>query len=265
MHRIAVFFVVVSVLLLALPAMAQDPTEVDSKHYKVVFENDQVRVLRITYGPYYTGVMHEHPANLVVWLTDGDGIIMSADGKAEEIDAKAGDVTWMEPAKHRGENTSDQPFEVIQIEIKATKAWKRVSGTAECAAPDKASTIEIPDQAGHSFMISQGPCTWDAGWRVDGIQSEQASFNSFEDMSGDSSRFHGVYVDKMANGDQIRYRYKGKSILSEGQFQSGESKWKIVGGTGKFENLKGKGTCKGKPRADGGVTWACEGKYALSN
>ena len=51
MHRIAVSFVVVSVLLLALPAMAQDPTKVDSKHYKVVFENDQVRVLRITYGP----------------------------------------------------------------------------------------------------------------------------------------------------------------------------------------------------------------------
>ena len=32
-------------------AWAQEPTKVDSKHYKVVAENDQVRVLRITYGP----------------------------------------------------------------------------------------------------------------------------------------------------------------------------------------------------------------------
>ena len=30
------------------PAMAQDPVKVDAKHYKVEFENDQVRVLRIS-------------------------------------------------------------------------------------------------------------------------------------------------------------------------------------------------------------------------
>jgi hypothetical protein len=32
-------------------AVAQDPIVVDAKHYKVTFENDQVRVLKITYGP----------------------------------------------------------------------------------------------------------------------------------------------------------------------------------------------------------------------
>ena len=265
MRRIGILFVVVSVLLLVLPAMAQDPTKVDSKHYTVVFENNQVRVLRITYGPYEKSVMHEHPIGVAVFLTDNRVKMTFTDGKTEERGGKAGEAIWAKGEIHLPENLGGEPMELVLVEIKATKAWKRVSGTAECAAPDKASTIDIADQAGHSFMLSQGPCTWDAGWRVDGIQSEQASFNSFEDMSGDRSRFHGVLVDKMANGDQIRYRYKGKSILSEGQFQSGESKWKIIGGTGKFENLKGKGTCKGKPRADGGVTWACEGKYALSN
>ena len=46
----------------AAPALAQDPVAVDPDHYKVVFENDQVRVLRITYGPQEESVMHEHPA-----------------------------------------------------------------------------------------------------------------------------------------------------------------------------------------------------------
>jgi len=32
-------------------AGAQDPTQVDAKHYRVTFENDQVRILRISYGP----------------------------------------------------------------------------------------------------------------------------------------------------------------------------------------------------------------------
>jgi hypothetical protein len=31
--------------------MAADPVEVDAKHYKVEFENDRVRVFRVSYGP----------------------------------------------------------------------------------------------------------------------------------------------------------------------------------------------------------------------
>lgn len=42
-------------------ALAQDPVKVDPKHYKVQFENDRVRVLRITYGPHEKSVMHDHP------------------------------------------------------------------------------------------------------------------------------------------------------------------------------------------------------------
>ena len=37
------------VCLAVAPAMAQDPVKVDSKHYKVEFENAEVRVLGITY------------------------------------------------------------------------------------------------------------------------------------------------------------------------------------------------------------------------
>jgi hypothetical protein len=51
-------------------AVAQDPTQVDAKHYKVTFENDQVRILRITYGPHEKSVMHEHPISIAVFLAD---------------------------------------------------------------------------------------------------------------------------------------------------------------------------------------------------
>ena len=30
---------------------AQDPVKVDPKHYKIKFENNEVRILRINYGP----------------------------------------------------------------------------------------------------------------------------------------------------------------------------------------------------------------------
>ncbi len=118
MHRIGIFLVVLSLLLLALPVMAQDPTEVDSKHYKVVFENDQVRVVRISYGPYEKSVMHEHPAGVAVFLTDESVRFTFPEGKTEELTANTGSTLWIEGGKHLPENLSDEPFELILVEMK---------------------------------------------------------------------------------------------------------------------------------------------------
>ena len=45
-----------------------DATKVDPKHYKVEFENDQVRMVRIKYGPNEKSGMHEHVSGAVVFL-----------------------------------------------------------------------------------------------------------------------------------------------------------------------------------------------------
>ena len=39
------------ILLWSVPALAQDPVKVDPQHYKVVFDNPSVRVLKIDYAP----------------------------------------------------------------------------------------------------------------------------------------------------------------------------------------------------------------------
>src|SRR5207245_8899241 len=48
-----------------------DPVKLDPKHYKVVINNDQVRVLRAKYGPHEKSVMHEHPASVAVFMREG--------------------------------------------------------------------------------------------------------------------------------------------------------------------------------------------------
>jgi hypothetical protein len=261
MQRIAVSFAVVSVLLLALPAMAQDPTEVDSKHYKVVFENDQVRVLRITYGPHYMGVMHEHPASLVVWLTDGDGIITSADGKAEEIHAKAGDVTWSAPAKHRGENMSDQPFEVIEIELKNSSAWTRMSGTTVCDPPSQEHALPVEGRPHHSYVVNQVKCTWTKPWIVRGLASTEGVGTGVVEDHGSVSFSSGTFVDTMVNGDRGYYDYSFKTKTKDGKPTISGHKWELLGGTGKLKGAKGKGTCEATPQEDGKVVYECQGKY----
>jgi quercetin dioxygenase-like cupin family protein len=98
--------------------MAQDAAKVDAKHYKVEFENAQVRVLRITYGPHEKSVMHGHPASVAVFLTDGSVKFTMPDGKTVTGDVKAGMVQWEAGVKHLPENTGDKPFELILVELK---------------------------------------------------------------------------------------------------------------------------------------------------
>src|SRR5262245_34049076 len=83
-----------------------DPAVVDGTHYKVEFENEHVRVLRVHYGPREKGATHEHLLNrVVVYLND-------------QPNAKADDVRVAGPATHVEENASDQPADRIAVEIK---------------------------------------------------------------------------------------------------------------------------------------------------
>lgn len=108
------------VLSAAGPAFAQDPVIVDSTHYKVEFENEHVRVLRISYGPNEESVMHYHPAGVGVFLTDQfDGEFTLPDGQTVKVEAKAGDAIWTEEGLHQPRNLSDQPFELILVELKS--------------------------------------------------------------------------------------------------------------------------------------------------
>ena len=106
-------------LMFAVPAFAQDATVVDSDHYKVEFENDQVRVLRITYGPGEKSVMHWHPDAIAVDLTDGNFRMHSPDGTSVDRESQKGEVMWTKAVTHLPENLGDAPAEVILIEFKA--------------------------------------------------------------------------------------------------------------------------------------------------
>jgi len=109
---------VLMALLVPTQAFAQDPTEVDAKHYKIEFENDDVRVLRITYGPGEKSVMHEHPNAVAVFLTDAATEMTLPDGNKIEDLAKIGDAQWTPAGKHLPKSKGDAPSELILVELK---------------------------------------------------------------------------------------------------------------------------------------------------
>ena len=114
----------VLICLAASPVLAQDPVKVDPKHYKVIFENDQVRVLRIHYGPYEKSAMHEHPDGVVTFLADQKVKFTFPDGKSEETTGKAGDTLWMPEGKHLPENTGTTPLDGVLVELKGKMSAK---------------------------------------------------------------------------------------------------------------------------------------------
>jgi len=120
MHRI--LFLALFVLALAVPtALAQDAAKVDSKHYKVEFENSRVRIVRAKYGPHEKSVMHSHPDLVAIFLTDGRVKFTYPGGKTEERDTKAGTALFTPAVRHLPENITDGDMEVILVELKTAK------------------------------------------------------------------------------------------------------------------------------------------------
>lgn len=119
--------------------MAQDAVKVDPKHYSVMSENDQVRILKAHYGPHEKSVMHSHPNAVAVYLTDGQVVFHLPDGKTQEGSGKAGQAMFTPAGVHLPENVGDKDMEVIVVELKGKNAAKPAMKGAKGAkaAPTK--------------------------------------------------------------------------------------------------------------------------------
>lgn len=106
--------------LLALPSLvyAQNAVDVDPEHHRVVFEDEQVRIIRVTYPAGYTTPLHEHNQNVVVILADAHLENTAPDGTVQSMERQAGDSGRSAGANHASENVSTEPFEAVMIEFK---------------------------------------------------------------------------------------------------------------------------------------------------
>jgi hypothetical protein len=117
---------------------AQDAVKVDPKHYTVVSENDQVRILKIHYGPHEKSVMHNHPAAVVVFMSDSTGKFTFPDGKTEDFATKSGEAQYGAAVTHLPENTGDKALDGILVELKGKSgAGKQAAAQPAAAKPVK--------------------------------------------------------------------------------------------------------------------------------
>jgi hypothetical protein len=142
-------------------------------------------------------------------------------------------------------------------------AQGKVDSQWNCAKPTSGNSIDVGDQPGHAYAIAQFNCTAAKG-EVEGVKEKEGMGTQFDDVKGNASRYHGVFVDTLANGDKLYVSYTGTATMEKGQVQSASDTWTVTKGTGKVKGAKGKGTCKGKGNPDGSNTFECEGEYTLA-
>ena len=106
------------VSLFCTTALAEDAVTADPGHYTVEFENDKVRIIRVKYGPGEKSVMHTHGPNAAVFLTGNSVRMNLADGTSQELVSVAGATAWSDGDEHLPENLTDEPLEVVLVELK---------------------------------------------------------------------------------------------------------------------------------------------------
>ena len=97
--------------------MSDDPTVTDPNLYRVVFENDRVRVLEYRDRPGDATHPHGHPDSVMVTLTSFLRRL-HGDGRQVDVGLEAGLVRWLDAQEHAGENIGTTDTRTIFVELK---------------------------------------------------------------------------------------------------------------------------------------------------
>jgi quercetin dioxygenase-like cupin family protein len=95
-----------------------DPTATDPDKYKVIFENDRVRVLEYRDEPGQKTSPHEHPDSVMYTLSSFERRLIGANGESREVALDRGEVRWLDAQTHSGENIGSTPTHVLFVELK---------------------------------------------------------------------------------------------------------------------------------------------------
>jgi beta-alanine degradation protein BauB len=98
-------------------SMSLDPTVTNPNHYRVIFENDQVRVLEYTDQPGDRTTPHAHPDSVMYTLSSFRRRLVSGEIQ-REVEMESGVAGWLPAQQHHGENIGETPSHVIFVELK---------------------------------------------------------------------------------------------------------------------------------------------------
>ena len=95
-----------------------DAISVAPNNYRVLLENDRVRLLEYRGKPGDKAEMHSHPDTIAYGLTDIKARFAFPDGQTMDIEIKAGEAMFNNAFTHTVENTGNSEGRVLLVELK---------------------------------------------------------------------------------------------------------------------------------------------------
>src|SRR2546425_12601535 len=86
--------------------------------YRVLLENDRVRVLEYRGGPGTKTEMHSHPDLVAVALRGGKVRVTLANGQTQDAEVADGEAGFFDANEHMTENAGSSDIHIVLIEIK---------------------------------------------------------------------------------------------------------------------------------------------------
>ncbi len=93
-----------------------DPVEVSPNNYKILLENDNVRVLEMNLRAGEKDEVHSHPAETVYFIKGGKAKIHLPDGQSVDAELPDGHVMWNDAWTHQVENVGTSDIKAIIVE-----------------------------------------------------------------------------------------------------------------------------------------------------
>ncbi len=94
-----------------------DPVLTNPDAYRVVFENERVRVLEYHDRPGHRTTPHAHPDSVMYTLSSFRRRLHQGE-QHRDVDLPAGHVGWLPAQEHAGENIGDTETRVVFVELK---------------------------------------------------------------------------------------------------------------------------------------------------
>ena len=97
--------------------MSTDPAETNPDLYRVVMENERVRVLEYRDRPGDRTEPHSHPDSVMITASSFRRRITQGDSSVD-VELPSGVVRWLDSQGHTGENIGESETHVFFVELK---------------------------------------------------------------------------------------------------------------------------------------------------
>ena len=94
----------------------------DPCHTTLLYEDPDLRILKLVVGPEEVVPMHKHPDRIIIYMTDVYLHNSYPDKPDREVMVPRGEVQYNKATVHAGRNIGPEAFYVIEIEVKGRPA-----------------------------------------------------------------------------------------------------------------------------------------------